>query len=144
MNVRYLLKRVYQKSWTLDAWSGRLASVRLGAWTLDDWTLPLWTLGLWTTGRFHSGSLDSGHLDPGNSFHFLLTSISFFLLFNVEFLNISNAPQLMYYGSIIIQIPQRDKNLVLKVMFHEEKHKQLDRKLFKQMRNFFQNRGHIF
>ena len=51
----------YRKSWTLDAWYGRLDSGRLDAWTLDDWTLgrlssehfdsvqpDAWTLDAWT------------------------------------------------------------------------------------------------
>ena len=42
-----------QKSWTLNAWSGRLDSKRLDsgrldAWSLDTWTLDAWTLGFWT------------------------------------------------------------------------------------------------
>ena len=45
-----------------------------------------WTLGLWTLG-------------PRKFFPFLVTSISFFLLFNAEFFNISNDLRLMYYVS---------------------------------------------
>ena len=45
----------YQKSWTLNAWSGRLDSKRLDsgrldAWTLDAWSLDTWTLDAWTLG----------------------------------------------------------------------------------------------
>ena len=62
------------------------------AWTPDTWTLQDWTLGLWT---LDSEPLDVGHLysGPRKCFQFLVTSISFFLLFNfnVEFLSISNA-----------------------------------------------------
>ena len=64
----------------LDAWT-------VDTWTLDDWTLGLWTPGLWTLG-------------PRKFFPFLVTSISFFSLFNIEFLDISNALRLAYYGSV--------------------------------------------
>ena len=47
--------------------TGALDLRRLDAWTLGDWTLILWALG------------------SRNCFPFLRTSISFFLLFNVEF-----------------------------------------------------------
>ena len=46
-------------------------------WTLNAWTLGVWTLRLWTLGAW-------------KFFPFLVTSISFLLLFNVKFLNISN------------------------------------------------------
>ena len=44
--------------------------------------------------RLYSGRLDSGCFEPGNSFH------SFLLIFNAEFINISNALRLMYHGSV--------------------------------------------
>ena len=64
---------VHKKRWTLDAWT-------LDAWTLDTgvlglWTVRLLTLTLWT-------------LWPRKLFPFLVTSISFLLLFNVEFLSL--------------------------------------------------------
>ena len=62
--------------------SGRLDYGRLDAWTLDAWTLGLWTIGLWMLG-------------PRNFFPFLVLSISFFLVFNEEFLNISKALRVM-------------------------------------------------
>ena len=70
-------------------------------------TLGLRTPGLWKTGRLDFGRLDSERLDVGHLysgprkyFQFLVTSISFFLLFNVEFLYISNALRLIYYDFI--------------------------------------------
>ena len=76
-----IFKRAYRKSWTLDAWSGRLDSRRLDsghldsgrleAWTLDAWALNAWTLnalrlGLWTLGLWTTGRLDSGQLNASN------------------------------------------------------------------------------
>ena len=65
-------------------------------------TLGLQTPGLWKTGRLDSERLDVGRLysGPRKYFQFLVTSISFFLLFNVEFLYISNALRLIYYDFI--------------------------------------------
>ena len=97
-------------TWTLDAWtlrlwtlrlwmpgllttgrlhSGRLDARTLDAWTLDDWTLGLWTPGLWT-------------LAPRQFYQFLVTLISFLLLFTVELLSIPNALRLICYGSVEI------------------------------------------
>ena len=76
------------ESWTLEActlgiWTpGGLDSGRLGTWTTDEWALGSWTLG---TRKF---------------FLFLVTSIYFLLLVNVEFLIILNTLQLKYYGSV--------------------------------------------
>ena len=110
--VGNVFKKAYRKSWTLDACSGRIDfgwlyswilnawlwipghldsgqsdtwtrnNWTLLAWNLDDWTLRLWTLGL------------------GKFFPFFVKSVSFFLLFNVEFINVSNVLQVMYYGSV--------------------------------------------
>ena len=57
----------YRKSWTLDAWSGRLDSGRLDSGSIDSWTLDAWTLalGFWTIGLWMSGCLDSGRLNSG-------------------------------------------------------------------------------
>ena len=88
-------------SWTSDSWiwtTGHLYSGRLNLWTLDDsglielgrlyaWTLDNWTLELWTLGA-------------RKFFPFLVTSISFLLLVNVEFLIISSTLRLMYYGPV--------------------------------------------
>ena len=76
------------ESWTLEActlgiWTpGGLDSGRLGTWTTDEWALGSWTLG---TRKF---------------FLFLVTSIYFLLLVNVEFLIILNTLRLMCYGSV--------------------------------------------
>ena len=86
--------------WTLRLWtpgllttgrlhSGRLDARTLDAWTLDDWTLGLWTPGLWT-------------LAPRKFYQFLVTLISFLLLFTVELLSIPNALRLICYGSVEI------------------------------------------
>lgn len=32
-----MLKKAYLKSWSTDAWSGRLDSRHLDGWTLDNW-----------------------------------------------------------------------------------------------------------
>ena len=71
-----IFKRAYRKSWTLDAWSGRLDSRRLDsghldsgrleAWTLDAWALNALTLGLWTLGLRTTGRLDSGQLNASD------------------------------------------------------------------------------
>ena len=69
--------------WILNDWTlGVLDSGRLETWTMDDWALGLWTLG------------------ARKFFPFLVTSIYFLLLVNVEFLVISNTLRLMYYGSV--------------------------------------------
>ena len=67
----------YRKSWTLDAWSGRLDSGRLDsgsidswtldawtldAWILDDWTLNEWMLGFWTFELWTIEPLDSAQV----------------------------------------------------------------------------------
>ena len=87
----------------LDAWT-------LNTWVLDFWTLEEWTLELWTTGLLDSGQLDAWTLDgwtlglwtvgARKFFPFLVTSVSFLLLVNVEFLIISCALRSMYYGSV--------------------------------------------
>ena len=87
----------------LDAWT-------LHTWTLDFWTLDDWTLGLWTTGLLDSGQLDAWTLDGWTLelwtlgvkkfFPFLVTSVSFLLLVNVEFLIFSGTLRSMYYGSV--------------------------------------------
>ena len=66
--------------WTLDD-SGLIELGRLYAWTLDNWTLELWTLG------------------ARKFFPFLVTSISFLLLVNVQPLIILSTIRLMYYDS---------------------------------------------
>ena len=97
----------HRKYWTLDVWSGCLDSElfdfglfdsgRLDLWTLDDsglielgrlyaWTLDNWTLELWTLGA-------------RKFFPFLVTSISFLLLVNVQPLIILSTIRLMYYDS---------------------------------------------
>ena len=63
--------RAYRKSWTLEAWSERLDSGHL------NWTLELSMTGRLNFRRFDSGQLDSRPLDPGNSFPFLVISISY-------------------------------------------------------------------
>ena len=76
------------ESWTLEActlgiWTpGGLDSGRLETWTMDDWTLGLWTL---VARKF---------------FPYLVTSIYFLLLVNIEFVIFSNTLRLMYYGSV--------------------------------------------
>ena len=76
------------ESWTLDVYTLRiwppegLNSGRLETWTTDDWTLGRRTL------------------EARKLFPFLVTSIFFLLLVNVEFLIISNSLRLMYYGSV--------------------------------------------
>ena len=70
-------------NWTLGLWTaGRLDSGLLGTWTLGGWTFGLWTLGV------------------RKFFPFLVTSVSFLLLDNVEFLIISGTLRSMYYGSV--------------------------------------------
>ena len=75
-------------SWTLDGctlgtWkAGGLDSGRLETWTMDDWALGLWALG------------------ARKFLPYLVSSINFLLLVNVEFLIISNTLRLMYYGSV--------------------------------------------
>ena len=108
-------KKVYQKSWTLGVWSGRLDSGHLVSGLLDSgrlhtWTLDDWTLGLWTTGRLDSGLLDTWTLGgwalglwtlgARKFFPFLVTSVSILLSVNVEFLIISITLRSMYYGSV--------------------------------------------
>ena len=95
-----MFKKAFHKSWTLGVWSGCFAS-----WTQDDWTL-----GLWTTARLDSALLNAWTLDywtlglwtlgAKKFFPFLRTSISFFLLINVEFLIFSKNLRLIYYGSV--------------------------------------------
>ena len=69
--------------WTLGLWTtGRLDSGLLDTWTLGDRTLGLWTLG------------------AGKFFPFLVISVSFISLVNVEFLIISSTLRLLYYGSV--------------------------------------------
>ena len=69
--------------WILNDWTlGVLDSGRLETWTMDDWALGLWTLG------------------ARKFFPFLVTSIYFLLLVNVEFLIISNTLRIMYYSSV--------------------------------------------
>ena len=120
-------KKAYRKSRTLDVWSGRNAWT-LDYWALDsripdDWTLGLWTtgpqdsklldprtLGFWTTVRLDSGRLETWTMDDWavglwalgtrKFLPFLVRSIYFLLLVNVEFLIISNTLRLMYYGSV--------------------------------------------
>ena len=76
------------ESWTLEAYTlgiwrpEGLISGRLETWTTDDWTLGLRIL------------------EARKFFPFLVTSIFFLLLVNVEFLIISNTLRLMYYGSV--------------------------------------------
>ena len=106
-----MFKKACRRSWTLGVWSRRLDS---GLLDLDSWTLDDWTLGLWTTGPLDFGRLDVWNLDSWTQddrtlglwtigarkfFPFLVTSISFSLLVNVEFLIISSTLRLMYYGS---------------------------------------------
>ena len=101
-----MFKKACRKSWTLGVWSRRLDS---GLLDLDSWILDDWTLGLWTTGPLDFGRLDSWTQDDRTLglwtigarkfFPFLVTSISFSLLVNVEFLIISSTLPLMYYGS---------------------------------------------
>ena len=55
--LKIIFKRHTGKSWTLDAWSGRLESKRL-----DAWTLQAWTLGPWTYGFYKLGLLDAWKL----------------------------------------------------------------------------------
>ena len=92
--------------WTFGLWTtGHLDSGRLDSWTLDNWTL-----GLWTAGRLDSGLLDTCTLDGWTLelwtlgvkkfFPFLVTSVSFLLLVNVEFLIFSGTLRSMYYGSV--------------------------------------------
>ena len=105
-----MFKKAYRKSWTLGIWSGRLDSGILDSGRLDTWTLVDWTLGLWTAGRLDSGLLDTCTLDGWTLelctlgvkkfFPFLVTSVSFLLLVNVEFLIISGTLRSMYYGSV--------------------------------------------
>ena len=75
--------QAYQKSWTLDAWSGCLDSRCQDAWTLDTCTLDAWIFGFWKPGLWTLG--------PRKFYPVLVTSASFLLLFTVEFLSISNA-----------------------------------------------------
>ena len=69
--------------WTLELWTlGLWTNGQLDPWILDDWMLGLWTLGAW---KF---------------FPVFVTSTSFFMLVNVEFLIISSSLWLMYYGPV--------------------------------------------
>ena len=70
----------YRKSWTLNAWSGRL----------DAWTLDVWTLGLWTSGRLDSGRLEAWTLDdwtPDDWTLGLCTDVFSIFTTTVEYLN---------------------------------------------------------
>ena len=71
---------------------GRLNAGQLGAWTLNAWTIGLWMTGLLKLGFWTLGA--------SKIFPFLVTSISSLLFLYEEFLNISNTPRLMYYGSV--------------------------------------------
>ena len=42
-NISRQQKKAYRKNWTLDEWSGPLASGRLDAWDLDAWILNPWS-----------------------------------------------------------------------------------------------------
>ena len=94
LHTKKLISGAYQKSWTLDTWSGHLNSGCLDAWALNASTLDNWMLGLWMAGPWTLG--------PRKFYWFLVTSIPLLLLFTVEFLSISNALWLTCYSSIEI------------------------------------------
>ena len=118
---------VYRKSWTLDAWSKHLDSGRLDSRHLDAWNLDNWTLGLWTIGHLDAWTLDDWTLGlwtlglwtlgPKIFYQFLVTSISFLLLFTVELLSISNALWLIFYGSIKIAMNSCYNSNLLQLIF---------------------------
>ena len=84
--------------WTPDLWTlERWTTWRLDSGRLDAWTLNAWTIGLWMTGLLKLGFWTLG---ASKNFPFLVTSVSSLLFLYEEFLNISNTPRLMYYGSV--------------------------------------------
>ena len=78
-----------------ESWIGGFQlSVELYAWMLRPWTPRPLDSGLLDSRRLNSGRLDAWNQEILSIFSNIL------LLFNVEFLNISNILRLMHYGFV--------------------------------------------